>query len=205
MITVGLFEDHPMMAQSIESGLNADENITVKFISTTKNDLYKQLEKEEIHILISDMLANDVSGLEVFKYMKENYSGIKVIAFTSLNNPVLVEHFLKLNVKGYVNKNSPCEELIAAIKMVSSGRIHLPKDYSFLVNNTPVEMGNNFLSERELEIVQLISKEFTTQEIADQLHLSINTIENHRKRIFEKLDVKNVAGMVREAAYLGLI
>jgi DNA-binding NarL/FixJ family response regulator len=114
----------------------------------------------------------------------------------------LVENLLAMGVKGYVNKNQDIEELLEAIKKVWNGDVYLPDDYSFLAkqNRTGVAIA---LTTKELTIMQLIIREFTTVDIAKELQLSVNTIENHRKNIFNKLDVSNVAGMVREASKLG--
>lgn len=175
------------------------------FAVKTKEELYEELKKHiATEVVIVDMLSNDVFGMEVFEYLSKNYVLVKMIAFTSLSSPILVENFLSLGVKGYVNKNQEAEDLIKAIKAVHEGKIYLPPDYDFLSKNyTSSKL--NLLSEREVQIIQLISREFTTQDISEQLDITVNTVENHRKKIFAKLNVKNVAGMVREASKLGYI
>lgn len=94
------------------------------------------------------------------------------------------------------------ENLIEAIEKINEGEIYLTEDYQFLLNDKDF-VENLKLTEREIDIMQLIIKEFTNLEIAKNLKISVSTVENHRKSIFQKLKVKNVAGMVREACNLG--
>jgi DNA-binding NarL/FixJ family response regulator len=154
--------------------------------------------------VIVDMLAPDVSGMEVFEKLNKFHTNVKVVAFTTLTSPILVENLLSLGAKAYVNKNQELEDLMEAIRQLKNGGIYLPNDYSFLKKNY-LGSKNNLLSEREIEIIQLIAKEFTTKDISEQLGISINTVENHRKSIFQKMDVKNVAGMILEAVKMGYI
>lgn len=205
MIRVAFFEDHPIVVKSLTSVIEEQANMELVFSSSTKHDLYETLAVHStIDVIILDLLAADVNGLEVFDYVTKNYPSIKIISFTTLSSPILVENILTIGAKGYVNKNQDLDDLIEAINTIYSGLIYLPDDYSFLIKMEQSSKKNT-LTEREIEIVQLISREFTTSDIAQQLLISINTIENHRKNIFTKLNVKNVAGMVREAASLGYL
>lgn len=205
MIKVALFEDHPVVLRSLVSFLLEEEGIEVVFTAKTKFELHENLTLDnEVDIFVVDLLGIDIKGLEIYEYLCKNYPDIKVISFTSLASAVLVENLLAVGVRGYVNKNQDLEDLAAAIRMVNDGHISLPHDYDFLIKKS-FHSKPNSLSEREVEIIQLIAKEFTTSDIAIQLNISVNTVENHRKSIFSKLDVKNVAGMIREVAKLGYL
>ncbi len=205
MIRVALFEDHPVVLRSLESFLNEQPNISVIFSAKTKGELYEKLHQQhDIDVFVVDLLGIDVRGLEVYEYLNKNYPRIKMVSFTSLASAVLVENLLAVGVRGYVNKNQDLEDLPIAIESVYNGNISVPEDYSFLVKR-PTEHHKVSLSERETEIVNFIALEYTTSDIAAQLGISVNTVENHRKSIFQKLDVKNVAGMMREVARLGYL
>jgi DNA-binding NarL/FixJ family response regulator len=140
----------------------------------------------------------------LYEHVQKNFPDVKMISFTSLSSPILVENLLATGVKGYVNKNQDIEDLILAIEHVYDGNLYLPDDYRFLIKKFHV-LKKNSLTPREIEIVQLISKEYTTSDIASQYGISINTVENHRKNIFAKMNVRNVAGLVREASKLGYL
>lgn len=205
MIEVAVFEDHPIVLRSLTSIINNEVNFNLKFNVSTKLALYDSLiNYPKIDILILDFLAVDVTGMELYEYVNKNYPKIKLISFTSLSSPILIENLLAIGVKGYVNKNQDIEDLLQAINEVYNGKVYLPDDYSFLSKKIQT-LKKSTLTNREIEIVRLISNEFTTSDIASQYGISINTVENHRKNIFEKLNVRNVAGLVREASNLGYL
>jgi DNA-binding NarL/FixJ family response regulator len=204
-MNIAFFEDQPIVCAGLNSFFSTQEDLKVLFYATNKQDLYSKIQQHSgLDIIIVDLIASDVQGLEVYEYLHKNHPNLGIIAFTSLSSPILVENLLAMGVKGYVNKNQDIEELLEAIKKVWNGDIYLPDDYSFLSKQNRVGAAIT-LTTKELTIMQLIIREFTTVDIAKELHLSVNTIENHRKNIFNKLDVSNVAGMVREASKLGHI
>jgi DNA-binding NarL/FixJ family response regulator len=204
MISIGLFEDHPLMLKALSNSLKQN-HFNVVFIASEKKDLYELIDNSKtLDILILDFLAADVIGHEVFKFVTDNYPTIKIIAYTSLSTPTLVENLFSLGIRGYVNKKQPEIKLFEAINKVAEGGYYLPQEYDFLENKIS-QLQGKLLTEREVEIVRLISNEFTNNDIAMQLKLSIKTVESHRSHIFSKLDVKNVAGMIREAGKLGYL
>jgi DNA-binding NarL/FixJ family response regulator len=205
MIKVAVFEDHPIVLRSIISVIEDTPNFNLKFGVSTKIELYKNLvDSTDLDILILDFLAADVKGMELYEHVQRNFPNVKMISFTSLSSPILVENLLANGVKAYVNKNQDIDDLLKAVNEVYEDRICLPDDYKFLASRIH-GLKKNTLTPREIEMVQLISKEFTTNDIATQYGISVNTVENHRKNIFAKLNVKNVAGLVREASSLGYL
>ncbi len=204
MIKIVIFEDHIFMRDSLKNKLSLEKNIEVCFVTSNKVNLYEFIDKTpSIHLIIADYLAEDVVGPEVFEWVCKFYPKIKVIAFTSLKSPILVENLLALGVKGYVHKTQPIEDLIKAINEVYNNELYLPNDFSFLKDKKTPEPKN--LTSKELEIVRLIALEFSSSDISERLGISIRTVDTHKKNIFAKLDVKNSAGMVREAIKLGLL
>lgn len=205
MIHIAFFEDQPIVCGGLSSFFSNQKDLEVLFYATNKQDLYSKVQQHsDLDLIIVDLIANDVQGLEVYEHLHKNYPDLRVIAFTSLSSPILVENLLAMGVKGYVNKNQDAEELLEAIRLVWEGGIYLPEDYAFLAKQNRIG-GAISLTAKELTIMQYIIREFTTADIASELKLSVNTVENHRKNIFNKLDVSNVAGMVREASKLGHI
>ncbi len=203
MIYVAFFEDHPLVINSLENLINKETDLNLVFKARTKKELYESLENhQEIDVLLLDLLADDVNGLEIYEYVHKKFKNLKVISLTSLNSPILIENLLLNGVRGYVNKNQDMEDIVTAIRDVNNGNIHLPEDYQFMIDKFQLDR-KLLLSDREVEIITYIIKEFTTAEIAEQLNISVATVENHRKNIFQKLNVKNAAGMVREVNNLG--
>lgn len=204
-IKVGLFDDHPSIIEGVKNTIFVqNSNIEILFEANKKVDLFKNLELHNPDILVLDIVSDDVSGLENFEKIHNLFPLIKIIAHSSLNNVVLIENLLSLKVKGFVNKKQKISDLIQCILEVYKGKISIPSEFQFLTSKFK-PTSTVILTTREIEIISLIAKEFSTQNIAQKLDLSVNTIESHRKRIFQKLTVKNAAGMVMEATRLGYL
>ena len=205
MINIAFFEDHPIVIKSLETIFSSDLRFSIKFMVSTKNDLFETLNlNNDVDVLVLDLLAVDVQGTELFDFVLKMHPKIKIIAFTSISSATLVENLLGIGVKGYVNKKEPIEHLSEAIIKVHNDKISLPDDYAFLRRVT-IEPKQVLLSKREIEVLNLIVNGFTTNEIALKLSITVSTIESHRAKISTKLNVKNLAGMIREAAKLGYI
>lgn len=205
MINIAFFEDHPIVAKSLQQIINSIPEFNLIFSAKTKSELYSNLrEFVNLEVIIVDLIASDVNGLEIYEHLSVNYSMVKVISYTTLSSPVLVENLLANGVRGYINKNQEIEDLIEAINKVANNEIYLPEDYTFLTKKYQINK-SIILTDREVEVMQLIIREFSTADISEQLNISVSTVENHRKSIFKKLNVKNVAGMVREASKLGFV
>lgn len=206
-INIAVFEDHPLVQNSLKGLLSEENGFQLKFIASNKSDLFELLnETPQLDILVADYLANDVSGMEVYEFVIRNYPQVKVVALTSLSSPILIENLIRLGVKGYINKNQEVEELLQALKVVAEDKLYLPPEFDSIYKKLKsFHTKPAVLTPRELEVVNYIAREFTTNDIAEFLNITVNSVETHRKNIFLKLHVKNVAGMIREAMQLGLI
>jgi len=204
-ITVGAFDDHPAILSAVVNELKANHDlIDFLFATSSKETLLSFDNGPKPRVLILDIVSQEVNALELFEHFQKQHPEIAIVAYSSLSSPILVENLLYFGVKGFVNKRQPLNELIRTVLLAAEGIIALPGDYSYLASSYKTDT-TAILTPREIEIVRLIAKESTSASIAGQLGLSANTVENHRKRIFLKLNVKNVAGMVLEATQLGYI
>ncbi len=206
LMRIGIFDDHTLMGRGLGELIKKYlPDFEIIFSCSNRIDLFAKIKERLPDILILDIVVPDVTGLELFEKLSKDFKTIKIIAHTALTSPVLVENLLSINVYGYVNKRQPENEIIKAIKQVAAGEIYVPEDYKYLTQKKTHQGENTLLSEREKEIIELISMECTSTEIAEKLNIAVNTVENHRKNIFLKLKVKNSAGMVMEAARLGYL
>lgn len=204
-IKIGIFDDHPIVSNGIKSYIESTNGqLQVEFCVSNKTDLFIQLERTTIDVIILDIVAPDVQGLDLFVELKEKYEDLNQLAYSSLKSPVLVENLLSINVKGFVNKSQEITELIDAIIEVHNGRIYVPEKYRFLTSRFRSK-NNNALTAREVEILKLMAIEKTTIEIAKELLISSKTVENHKQNLFKKMEVKNAAGLILNATRLGYI
>ena len=204
-IKIGVFDDHPVISTGISSFLaNQSDEIEISLIASTIDELMLRLETIVLDVLVMDIVAPDVNGLELFVDVIKKYNSIKIIGYSTLRSPVLVENLLSIGVKGFVNKAQPIDDLMKAIKDVNYDLVYVPEKYKFLTSRYR-ESGSSSLTEREMDILKLIAREDTTQQIADALGLSPKTIENHKINLFKKMNVKNAAGLILAATRLGYI
>ncbi len=193
---IGIFDDHPAVGEALTRAFT-ERGAQVSFFARTREQLLAQLGTERPDVLILDVVAEDIIGIELFRLIGERYPTLPLIAYTSLGSPLLVENLIRAGARGYVCKTEELDTLCAAVRKVLQGKVHLPAEYAFL-NGQRMASDGITLSEREIEILRLIAREQTSKEIAERLSLSVNTVENHRQHIFSKLNVRNLAGLIVE-------
>lgn len=204
-ISIGIFDDHPILAQGLKAMLLAHDHLSVDFIALSREALEAKLAESAPIIQFVDVVAPDVEGLELFRYLQTSYPDVAVIAYTTLNSVILVENLLGLGVKGFVNKRQPEEQVVAAIEQVCKGEIYLPTQFQHLGRSVAQAKAVIDLSVREKQILGKIIEGRLTKEIADELQISKNTVENHRAKLFRKLEVQNVAELIKKAMALGYL
>lgn len=204
-IKLGVFDDHDIIIKGVQSSFEKDNEIDVLWFGNDFSDIYNGINSlQSLDILLCDVVGTDFDGYEVFKWLKTNVPSLKVIAYTSLNSTLLIDYLLEYNIKGYLSKLEKTPQIKKVVKDIAAGKLHFPEDCKALLTNYRVEKPQEITS-RELEILQLIAKEWKSSEIAKKCNISISTVENHRKNIFRKLEVSNVAGMVSVARDIGYL
>jgi DNA-binding NarL/FixJ family response regulator len=167
--------------------------------------------KHRPEIVIMDISMPDLNGIDATRQMLEEVKDVKVIALSMHADKQYVDGMLRAGVSGYLLKDCAADELINCIHVVRSGRISLSAGITgFLVSeylqptkkNEP--SAGSQLSDREREVLQLIAEGRSTKEIGETLHISVKTVETHRKNIMEKTDSRSVAELTKYAIRSGL-
>ena len=204
-IKVGIVDDHQAIARGVSSELNATGDYEVLFIVSEKTKITEALALHLPDVLLMDVVMPGSSGIDTFKEVLAAFPSLKIIAYTALNSPMMIELLLRTGVKGYVCKNQDLSDLKIAIPDVYYERMSLPEEYKFILRKIKNQEGPEELSKREIEILILIAAEKKTSEIAESLHISVNTVETHRRHLFEKLQVSNLAGLIKAGFDLGYL
>jgi len=204
-IKTGIIDDHQAIAQGISQELNADGRFEIAFVICDKDLLLPTLQNGLPDVLVMDVVMPGSLGIDSFKNVLSTYPQLKVIAYTALNSPLIIEMLLRTGVKGYVAKSQPLADLREAVVDVYYDRLSLPEPYHFILKKLKLNARPEELSKREIEILTLIAAEKKTSEIAELLQISVNTVETHRKNLFDKLNVTNLAGLIRAGFDLGYI
>lgn len=197
-IKIVLVDDHKMFLDGLTSILQNEENIEVLFNENRATEALKKIKIAQPDLIITDISMPEMNGLEFIQVLKKDYPEIKILVLSMFKN---LNSFK--DIDGFLLKETDSAILIKAINDI----VLKNKKYFIDTENNldNIDFKKSILSSREKEIIQLIAQEFTTEEIAEKLIISKHTIEAHRKNIFMKLNVKNIAGLVNVAVRLGVV
>ncbi len=208
-IKIILVDDHNIVRDGLKILLMNLPDIEVIGEATNYTSLYELLTNIQPDILLMDITLPDMSGIAITKKIKHDYPDIKVIMLTANINDETVFESMKAGALGYLPKNILQEELVVAIKTVYEGNEYLASSITdtvmknYMVRTMLGKAGNlkngQELSNREIQIIKLLAEGFRYKEIADQLNISIRTVESHKNNILEKLELNSIVDLVRYA------
>lgn len=183
---------------------------TFDFVESTSKasdyfELKEHLIKEKFEVLLLDIHFGKHDGREIISEIKKINPEMKIIALTSHGDSATIKSSVNAGFDGYLLKIDGRAEIENALKKVMQDEKYFSPKTQQIFFETQTSKNKIELTERELEILQLIVEEKTTKEIAEQLFLSEKTIETHRGNIMLKLEARNIAGIVRKAIMLGLV
>ena len=212
-IKIILVDDHDIVRDGLKVLLMNLPDIKVIGEVSNGFELFNLLENTKPDIILMDIRLPKMSGILVTEKVKTEYPDIKVIMLTASLDDKSVSESFKAGALGYLPKNIKQIELIEAIREVNKGNRYLAKSTSNIVLdkylNRPEVLnkprGLNELSGRELEIIQLFAEGYNYKEVADKLNISCNTVETHKKNIFEKLEINSIVELVKYAIKHGII
>ena len=208
MINIILIDDHVIFSEGITNLLSLNDNFNLIGFYSDIEGLDDIFTKNRIDILLLDISIGPLSGIEYCKYIKEKNPTLKVLFFTMHIDDLIIGRAMKAGGNGYISKNSTSTILVEGIEKVMLGEIYYSPDVEkiLLKQYKHIEMKKlPILSGREREVLELIIKGKTSNEIANYLFLSVKTVEFHRSNLLIKFDAKNVVDLTREAIRLGIV
>jgi two-component system invasion response regulator UvrY len=201
MIKILVVDDHAVVRIGIREFLETVADFSVVAEAANGAEALSVIETTELDVVLLDISLPDINGLEVLKRIKQQRSNLPVLLFSSYPEEELATHAYELGVSGYLNKSGPPQEVVAAIKKVSSGARYLsPAFTEKLLSETNLaarDCPHAALSRREMEVLLHLSNGISLTRIAEQLTLSVKTIGTYRSRILEKLDMRSNAELTR--------
>lgn len=155
-------------------------------------------------LLITDISMAAMSGIELTKKVKTQYPNIKVLVLSMHNEREIVSGILEAEAEGYVLKNSTAQDIVVAVTDILNGKTHYGREVLSVMlqkmqGDKKKEEIKKILSSRELEILQLIIEEYSSEEIGEKLFISKRTVETHRANILEKTGCHNIIGLIKYA------
>ncbi len=202
-INVAIVDDHQIVIDGITSLLDGHSTIKIAVTRTSAAEMLTILPKENINILLTDIMMPGMNGQELAKQVKEKFPAIKILALSMSGQGHTVNQMINdADISGYVLKNIGKQELIHAIEKIASGGVYFSEEVLNELqhfSNMKKENEETNLTTREIEIIKLIEKECSNKDIAAQLFISERTVETHRKNIFRKTKTNSVIGLIKYA------
>lgn len=207
MIQVLIAEDHLMVRAGIHALLEKAADMYVVGEASNGQEALELVEKHVPDVLVMDIMMPRLNGIQAAENIRKLKLSTRILLLSMYSDEGLIYQALQSGVKGYVLKSSVSDELLWAVRAVASGKTYLSSQVSEIMAGNAVNprthgQGHEPLSNispREKEILQLIAEENTSSEIAKILFISEKTVEKHRASLMEKLNVRNLAGLVRIA------
>lgn len=213
MIKIAITDDHKLFRRGMNRMVSDFEEMEVLFEAGNGQELLDELKNTPIDLVLLDLEMPEMDGIATTTALQAQFPDVKIIILTMHDDDQMIAHLMELGAHGYLLKDAEPEEVETAIrttiengfyfnervsKAMLAGLVHKKKIKPSFSHQTE-------LSVREEEVLKLICKEFTSQEIADTLFISKRTVEGHRNRLLEKIGAKNTAGLVVFAAQHGML
>lgn len=219
LIRVLLADDHTLVRGGIRALLHDLSAVEVVGEASDGREALRLIENQNPDIVLMDIAMSGMNGLEATIRVTKEYPGVRVIILSMHTNEEYVLQALRAGASGYLLKDAGLAELEIAIQAVAQGETylsppvskHVISDYVRRVGVDMSAAGSNAapplerLTARQREILQLIAEGHTTQEIAQILNIGVKTVETHRMQLMERLNIHDIAGLVRFALKSGLV
>lgn len=209
-VNIVICDDHPLVVDGLKSLLSSVAHFNIAGKANGEAELNQVLSNTDADVLILDLHLGDGDGMELCKKISKSHPALRILGFSAIEDLAVVSNFLKSGAKGYILKTTPSDKIIEAVQNVANGESYLHPDMAVAMmkqQQTNASSQHQYvprLSMREKEVLRLIIQERTTSEIAEQLFISVNTVETHRNHLMQKLGARNLAGLVRIAMEKGL-
>ncbi len=207
-VRVLLADDHALFRAGLRSLLQGLHGYEIVAEASDGETALRLCREQSPGIAILDIGLPGLTGLEVAQRLREDGLGIRVLILSAHSDEEYVRQALRLDVAGYLSKDSTTEELEVALKAVERGSTFLSPTVSRQVVRDYVRRIDEScpdLTPRQRDVVRLMAEGLSTKEIAFRLGLSVKTVETHRAQIMERLGVDSVAGVTRYAVRVGLV
>jgi DNA-binding NarL/FixJ family response regulator len=211
-IRIVVADDHHILLDGLRALLQKQPDLDIAGMYDNGLSLFDDIPKAQPQVALVDINMPGMDGMELTRKIREFYPQIAVIALSMHDDAGHIMEMIEAGATGYLLKNVNDEELIAAIRSVSAGKMYFSQEVSeaitaYTVNQqrkqkTPEEAK---LTERELEILKLISEEMSNAQIAETLFISERTVETHRKNMLRKTNNKTIVGLLKYALERNLI
>lgn len=205
-------DDHKIMREGLGALVQKEPDITVVGEAETGKATVRMAQKLSPNIVVMDIAMPDLNGIEATRKIIKTNPKVRVVALSAHADQHFIREMMTAGASAYVLKDTAYEELVRAIREVVKGKKYLSSDIARGVLDTYVKLSRPLsanpafvvLTDREREVLQLITEGKSTKEIAGEAEVSVKTIETHRRNIMEKLDLHSIAELTKYAIREGV-
>jgi len=210
-IEIILADDHNIMREALRVLLEKESDMKVIGEAADGQLALRLAQEKRPDVVIMDISMPGLNGIETTRKITAKVSGVKVIALSAYSDRRFISHMFKAGASGYLLKDCLFEELAVAIRTVAKNQVYVSPKIADVVVKGFIHRSLkddstvfSILTDREREVLQLLSEGKTTKQIASLLKVSVKTIETHRQHIMDKLDIRSIAGLTKYALREGL-
>ncbi len=205
-IRVVLADDHQIVLNGLKELISKETDMEVVGMGQSGNEAVRLAEERQPHVMILDVTMSEMNGIEASRAIRKKFPDMSIVGLSMHDNKRMILEMLKAGARGYVLKEANPRDLLTAIRAVSQGMAYLsPKvtvtlleDYLRLLDTGGGQPAHK-LSPRETEVLRLLVRGTSTREIGQELHISKNTVDTHRRKIMDKLGCNSIAELTRLA------
>ena len=215
MTTIIIADDHELVRESVASLLREVPNFDVVSQCENGRQLLKEVEHLRPNVVVIDITMSGLNGIEAARQIRKISPATRVVTLSVHAEETYIREMLEAGISGYVVKSGAAADLVAAIRSGSRGKVYFSREISDTARKIQNKQSGfrhkntcspeKSLTPREREILQLIGEGCSSVEIAEKLHIEASTVKTHRNNLMDKLEVRDVAGLTRNAIRLKLV
>lgn len=211
--TVLIIDDHRLMRDALVMVLEREKDIQVVGTAEDGREGAEKAAKLKPDVVTLDVAMPHLNGLDAARHIRRQSAATRILIITAYDDDLYIQHALEAGVDGYVTKHSAAETLPKAVREVArGGKVYSPNIKKRLPQYEKTDGGRKLLrrktdtlTSREIEVLQLIAEGLANKQTADELGISIKTVEKHRQAVMNKLHIHDTAGLTRYAIAAGMI
>ncbi|RLV60093.1 DNA-binding response regulator [Parashewanella curva] len=204
MYKILLADDHPLFREGLRARLSLEDDLDITAEAENGKQAWELLNNDDFDLVLMDINMPEMDGMYVLELIKEQNIDCKVLMLSMHDDKEYILGAMRHGANGYILKDVPGNELIAAIKKVISGKSYFSSEVTEILSNELSGEQKAILTRREQLVLRLISQGLSNKRIAQELNVSVRTIETHKRNIKQKLDIETTIGLVRYAIDYGL-
>jgi len=204
-VRIVIVDDHPMVRERLAEIINREADMTVCGEAEDRPNALEVIGREAPELAIVDLTLKRSNGLDLIKDLRAMYPEVRVLVVSMQEENLYAERVIRAGAHGYITKQEATRKILEAIRHVLAGKVFLSEELSADILSRMVGKskapGSSFelLTDRELQVFDLVGQGFGTRQIAEQLGLDVKTVETYRARIKEKLELKDASELLRRA------